>query len=186
MTPFSFSLNSGKTEWHLQPSWLCTIQTAPAGASQLQKLSLIKGVYVAVYAELSRSCHLSFTVCVLSWFSFLQCYVSPLCFSSPAWFFPPHLSCICLMSPALLPEFSPLVCSPTTPALHLPHYLPFLPLSVPPAEQLFPCLQSFLASLHQRLIPLLIWFVFNIFSIFYVYAGRWLVTENYLKCQTLY
>ena len=76
-------------------------------------------------------------------------------------FSPPHLSCICLMSPALLPEFSPPVCSPTTPALHRPHYLPFLPLGVPPAEQLLPCLQSFLASLHQRLIPSIIWFVFK-------------------------
>lgn len=102
----------------------------------------------------SWSCHFSLHVCLfMCFFRFwgLYCFLfPPSCFSSPAWFFPPHLSCICLISPALLPEFCP-----SPPSLHT---CAASPSSALPSSGVFsvnfPHL-FFSASLHLHHIPLL-------------------------------
>ena len=77
----------------------------------------------AHHQYLSPCCHFSFIVCVLSMFStFLPFFFQLLHFASCFLgllinlIFLTHLSCICLISPVLLPEFFPF-----TPALQVPH-----------------------------------------------------------------
>ena len=76
-------------------------------------------------------------------------FFSPLLFFLTSMIFPPHLSCICLISPALLPEFCP--CPPSL------HTCAASPSSALPSSSVFsihfPHL-CFSASLHLHLIPL--------------------------------
>ena len=79
--------------------------------------------------------------------------LSPFLFYFPSLIFPPHLSCICLISPVLFPEFR----LPSTPALQLPHQ-PF----PPPAFSFFPFISlTCVSTAHSTCIssPCLVWFV---------------------------
>lgn len=101
-------------------------------------------------------------MCILPFFS--QYFVLPPVFSPPAWLFAPHLSCICLISTALLPEFlpagSPLHTCRASPSLALPS----------------------LQCLYLHLIPSLIYVVFKSSLLFSHCRGICVVTVLLLFC----
>lgn len=101
-------------------------------------------------------------MCILPFFS--QYFVLPPVFSPPAWLFAPHLSCICLISTALLPEFlpagSPLHTCRASPSLALPS----------------------LQCLYLHLIPSLIYVAFKSSLLFSHCRGICVVTVLLLLC----